>query len=39
MKQAFKSNTSDENYSRKPRSDKDTEALKKSINFPKDKKK
>jgi len=39
MKQTFPSNTPDENYSRKPRSDKDTEALKKSVGFtPKEKK-
>lgn len=39
MKQSFGSHTEDENYSRKPRSDKDTEALKKSVNFtPKEKK-
>lgn len=32
-------NTEDENYSRKPRKAKDTEALKKSLGFPlKDKK-
>lgn len=39
MKQTFNANTEDENYSRKPRSDKDTEALKVSVNFtPKEKK-